>query len=107
MTRQHGALGLTVAIAFMLGGCGGQAAIHVPRLTGMKVRDAESQLFHHHLRWRVAPGTQVFSRPLPAGEYSSADEFRVTGQHPAAGARTKANAVVVIVTPCTATKPCS
>lgn len=66
----------------------------------MKLRGAEQQLFRHRLRWRVAPGDQVFSRPLPAGEHSSADDFPVTGQRPAAGTQTKPNAVIVVVTPC-------
>jgi hypothetical protein len=95
------------ATAVLISGCGTPAATHVPRIVGLNVRRAEQQLFARHLRWRVAPGSQIYSRPLPATQSTSVDEFPVTGQRPAAGAQTKLHAVITIITPCTSTHPCS
>ena len=108
MQRRRSRLAVTAVLAVLSTGCGSQATTtHVPRIIGLKLRNAEQRLFDHHLRWRVAPGTHVYAKPLPATEHISTDDIPVTGQKPAAGTKTKSNAVVAIITPCTATHPCS
>jgi hypothetical protein len=107
MSRPGSIFVLAAGLSLLLGACGGQTTTRVPRIVGLNVRSAEVRLFREHLRWRVAPGTKVFSRPLPSGQYSSNDEFPVTGQRPAAGTAAKTQSVITILTPCTSTAPCS
>lgn len=104
-----------VALALGLAGCGlhttkqisGVPPSAVPNVVGMKLRAAEQELYRNHLRWRIAPGRQVHSRPYPPGTGSSMDDISVVAQHPAAGQEAKRGAVVTLITPCTRAHPCS
>lgn len=112
MMPRAAVLGAAAAGAFLLGGCGSDTTARhttarVPRIVGLKLRAAEEQLFMEHLRWRIAPGSQVFSRLLPDNVHVSTDDLPVTGQKPAAGTATRIGAIVTIITPCTSTHPCA
>lgn len=111
MELRAATLGIAAAGSLLLGGCGSQTrtptTARVPRLVGLQLRTAERQLFIRHLRWRIAPGRQVFSRMLPPDEHTSTDDLPVTGQAPHAGTIAKSSAVVTIITPCTRKHPCA
>jgi|SRR5579884_1560017 len=103
-------LAIAAAGALVAGGCASQtnhATPRVPKIVGLQLRAAEQRLYTRHLRWRIAPGSQVFSRPLAPDMHLSTDDLPVIGQSPRAGSATDRNAVVTIVTPCTRKHPCS
>lgn len=111
MKLRAAALMIAIAGSLPLGGCGSQAQTlktpRVPKIVGHQLRAAEQQLFNRDLRWRIAPGTQVFSHMLPPNVGTSTDDLPVTGQAPAAGTVVKPKAVVTIITPCTRKHPCA
>jgi hypothetical protein len=106
MNRPLVSLSIAAAVALPFNGCGNQSP-RVPHIVGLALGRAERQLFSEHLRWRIAPDTQIYSRPLPPNQHTSMDDIPVTGQQPAAGRKTRPDAVITIITPCTATRPCS
>jgi len=98
---------LAIAATLALSACGSHTTSRVPHIVGLTLRGAEQQLAGHHLRWRIAPGTQIYSQTLPANQHTSMDDIPVTGQHPTANTPTRPNTVITIITPCTSTHPCS
>jgi hypothetical protein len=107
MNRPIVTVGIAAALALPLNACGSHSSTRVPHIVGLTLRAAEQQLFSDHLHWRVAPGTQIYSRPLPPNEHTSIDDIPVTGQQPAARTQTRPGTAITIITPCTATHPCS
>ena len=98
---------LAIAVALAPNACGSHAPTRVPHIVGLTLRAAEQQLFSHHLGWRVAPGIEIYTQPLPPNQHTSMDDIPVTGQQPAAGTPSRPGTVITIITPCTATNPCS
>jgi hypothetical protein len=107
MKRPLAALGLAAVLAFPLSACGNDAPARVPRIVGLDLRRAEQQLASLHLRWRMAPGTQIYARALAPNQHTSMDDIPVTGQRPAAGTSAVHGTVITITTPCTGSHPCS
>lgn len=107
MSRPLVILGIAAALALPLNAYGSHGATRVPHIVGRTLRGAEQQLFSDHFRWRVAPGSQIYSRPLPPNQHTSMDDIPVTKQRPAPGTRARRGTVITIITPCTAAHPCS
>ncbi len=111
MMLRAAVLGVACAVAVLLGGCAARTSSHsisrVPKIVGLQLRTAEDTLYTQHLRWRIAPGSHVFSSLLPSDVGMSTDDLPVIGQKPSAGTAAKPNAVVTIITPCTRKHPCA
>ncbi len=107
MKRPLATLGAVAVLVLSLNACGNDASTRVPRIIGLDLRRAEQQLAGLHLRWRIAPGTQIYTQALAPNQHTSMDDIPVAGQRPAADTSAVPGTVVTIITPCTGSHPCS